>query len=90
MSFGVGRFSSPSVFLFVCPQRNSKIKVNSNLVQGMTLGYHGSGIVLGLTGQRSTLGLGLTIHALSTSLIHVNSPVFRHPHGNPTGNHENP
>ena len=31
----------------------------SNLVQGMTLGYPRSDMVLGLKGQRSRLGLGL-------------------------------
>jgi len=36
-----------SVYLCVCPQHNSKTKESSNLIQGMTLGYPRSIMVLG-------------------------------------------
>ena len=62
MSVGMGRIFE-SVCLSVCPQHNSKM--NGPKVFKLGIGndlriYPRRGMVLGLKGQRSTLGLGLT------------------------------
>ena len=58
--------SSPSVCLTVCPEHNSKTKDPKAFklgIKGMTLGYPRSGMILGLKGQRSRVGLGLELTA---------------------------